>query len=1189
MPPPPPPTAPSTDPAILERNLEAIGRCSPATAQSVRTASAHAGLEWVCADDGRWSASLDGRWLASKRRPWDEAQRFAAGLDPTEAGAAVVTGFGVGHHVEAMCAVMGRGGVVLCYEPDVSLLRAVFERVDCSAWIASCNLAIMTDEHDASAISTVLQGVESVVALGIKVFAHQPSQPRLGQGGSVFCAAFTSVISAMKTSVVTTLMQTETTLRNLLANADWYSSAPGAGDLVGCASGRPAVVVSAGPSLARNLHLLGEDGVRDRVVIIAVQTVLKPMLKAGIKPHFVVAVDYHEISKRFYEGLSASDVEGITLLCDPKANPVICETYPGAVRLLHDGVLHGLLGEHSGHDTASVPPSATVAHLAYTSARLMGCDPVILIGQDLGYSDGVYYGTGAAIHEVWAGELNSFRTLETLEWERIARGRPQSRKLLDVHGKTIYTDEQMHTYLVQFERMFADDLERGLRVIDATEGGVLKAHTEPMRLKQALNVCLEDRDGALNLPTCERDEAGREAAGQRVADHLETVCAQVQEVAQISRRTVETLDEMIDADGDQSLIGPMVEHVHQNGRDVSLLQPGYSLAQYLNQTGTLKRFKADRVLHYQKEGLTSLERQNRQIERDKMNVTWLADACDQLEELLTNAAKGLRTGDKPTTDPRDHAAEIEVLDSSRLAAVIAVDPDVDSLGRPRDLAKAYAGGGNPLRRTLKRIAQSGKVDRVVLIAEDAERVRLIAGAPIEGLKIIVDASPTHPLGDKRSMVASARRAAPACWRGGLGGATVFDEIVSTPALLETMQRHELEAAVVVGCDWAAVDPGLIDACTQRHREHPSRNRMVFTQAAPGLGPIVLGRTLVEELAPHEGRQRLMTSMAGLLGYTPVAPVADPIAKSMCARVDPALRDIPIRCIADASWHSKALGRVLKTDDLDAHGIAQELALGGWVRDSLPLEVTLELCTGRLVGGQAAITRLGRLDPAERTPMALEQAVDLVQELAAISPGAMLTLAGAGDPLVHPQWEAVVEAAIKAGLGVHVRTDLIVEGAVSKLIELGPDVVSVDHYANDAETYAELAGMDYFERVQESTRELISQRDARRPAMWVVPRITRCDEVLDQIESFYDKWLLFAGACVIDRPSKGQADAKGRRVQRMAGPALAQLRRRAWSLRVRCDAMASRPGSTATVDLAACSLSEAWTKLRRSKKARRVAA
>ena len=66
---------------------------------------------------------------------------------------------------------------------------------------------------------------------------------------------------------------------------------------------------------------------------------------------------------------------------------------------------------------------ATVAHLSFYLAEFLGCDPIILIGQDLGFVDGLYYKPGTAIHETWGVELGRFNTLETKEWERIVRSR----------------------------------------------------------------------------------------------------------------------------------------------------------------------------------------------------------------------------------------------------------------------------------------------------------------------------------------------------------------------------------------------------------------------------------------------------------------------------------------------------------------------------------------------------------------------------------------------------------------------------------------------------------------------------------------------------------------------------------------------------------------------------------------------
>ena len=65
------------------------------------------------------------------------------------------------------------------------------------------------------------------------------------------------------------------------------------------------MVVSAGPSLRKNKHLLKD--VQDKAVIIAVQTTFQPLLEMGVEPHFVTSLDYHEICTRFFENLPDLD------------------------------------------------------------------------------------------------------------------------------------------------------------------------------------------------------------------------------------------------------------------------------------------------------------------------------------------------------------------------------------------------------------------------------------------------------------------------------------------------------------------------------------------------------------------------------------------------------------------------------------------------------------------------------------------------------------------------------------------------------------------------------------------------------------------------------------------------------------------------------------------------------------------
>jgi hypothetical protein len=286
---------------FLEANLAALGQRSARAASQIRAAAPRTDVKWVVGADGAASGSVGDppRQLASLRAPLAEADKFAASIDIAASACVVVRGFGLGHHVGALARRLKQHGAVIVFEPDVGLLRAVLERIDCVAWLRVCDIAIVIDPEDTGAIAAAVSGIEAVLAAGTVLTDHPPSKARLGTSSDRFGEQFTTVMKAVRTNVVTTLVQVDITVKNLLMNMAWYATAPGVSDLANVCKGRPAVVVSAGPSLRRNIDLLSRPGVRDRVVIIAVQTVLKTLLAKGIKPHFVTALDYHEISRRF--------------------------------------------------------------------------------------------------------------------------------------------------------------------------------------------------------------------------------------------------------------------------------------------------------------------------------------------------------------------------------------------------------------------------------------------------------------------------------------------------------------------------------------------------------------------------------------------------------------------------------------------------------------------------------------------------------------------------------------------------------------------------------------------------------------------------------------------------------------------------------------------------------------------------
>src|SRR5262249_15050012 len=118
---------------------------------------------------------------------------------------------------------------------------------------------------------------------------------------------------------------------------------------------------------------------------------------------------------------------------------------------------------------------------------------------------------------------------------------------------------------------------------------------------------------------------------------LRSVRQDVWKVADHSRRAANHLQEMLDHHADQARVNRLIAQVQALRDRVEGLQPAFDLVQRLNQTGVLKRARADRQLSIEEANLSPLERQKRQIERDLVNVQWLAEAADVLGGMLDDA------------------------------------------------------------------------------------------------------------------------------------------------------------------------------------------------------------------------------------------------------------------------------------------------------------------------------------------------------------------------------------------------------------------------------------------------------------------------------------------------------------------------------------------------------------------------
>ncbi|MCS7035010.1 MAG: DUF115 domain-containing protein [Phycisphaerae bacterium] len=573
--------------------------------------------------------------LHSRYDPEDEARRLVStalpmsrSVDTSPTLLLFIHGFGLGYHVEQALAQAGEEAIAFVFEPRVEVLAAACAARDLRKLLSSGRVAIVT-EPDKANLFAALMPHAALTSAGTAVIRHQPSLRIAPEEHAEFEQLTSDFLAYAGTCVGTLVANGRRTAENILRNLPWYLANPGISRLKGAFSGKPAIIVSAGPSLRKNQHQL--LGARERAVIIAVQTTLQPLLELGVEPHFVTSLDYHDICTRFFERLP--QVLRCELVAEPKATDAIFHLFPGPISLLGNDYADGLL---SGMDLsrARLPAGATVAHLAFYLAEYLGCDPIIFVGQDLGFSDGLCYAPGTSYEDVWRPELGRFCTVEMKQWEQIVRDRPILRRVPDRHGLPTYTEARLFTYLQHFERDFA---RSRATIIDATEGGVLKRGAKTMTLREALETwCRSPLDrsvpphpglsgdlfpAAVQALRARWDEAGR--------------------IRAISERTLVLLREIADHLDDQPRVNRAIGQIDSLRVELEPLDRTYHLITQLTQQTEMQRFLADRRIAAA--NLDPTERQRRQVLRDLDNVSAVEAAARELQSLIKEAIERIES------------------------------------------------------------------------------------------------------------------------------------------------------------------------------------------------------------------------------------------------------------------------------------------------------------------------------------------------------------------------------------------------------------------------------------------------------------------------------------------------------------------------------------------------------------------
>ncbi|EAI4847191.1 motility associated factor glycosyltransferase family protein [Campylobacter jejuni] len=240
-----------------------------------------------------------------------------------------------------------------------------------------------------------------------------------------------------------------------------------------------AIVVSAGPSLAKQLPLL--KAYQDKAVIFCADGALSMLEKEGIIPDYVTNLDFSHWALKFFQNKEKLNQSIIALECATHPSMVEDLKNLNCMIVLRNKALYQ---RFNLNDFGYIDTGTHVSHFSYTLALALGFKNIIMIGQDLAFDEeGNSHSKGFSYGEQFNGE----KTVPTLQVPAYA-------------GKgEVLTHITWNDYRIKLEYLFACNSKEA-KFYNATEGGARINFTEELSFKECCEKFLIKEKPKFDIP-----------------------------------------------------------------------------------------------------------------------------------------------------------------------------------------------------------------------------------------------------------------------------------------------------------------------------------------------------------------------------------------------------------------------------------------------------------------------------------------------------------------------------------------------------------------------------------------------------------------------------------------------------------------------------------------------------------------
>jgi hypothetical protein len=428
----------------------------------------------------------------------------------------IIFGFGMGYHVEKLIRTYPNIQKIII-EPSSDIFKCVLKYKDVTNIMKTNNTRVIVTDNPNVIVQNLMDLHQNGFISSIE-FLALPSYKRLyGELWQTIKEMFLKYFRSFSVNVNTSFHFKEDWLNNFLLN---IKHIPDSLDLIalgGKFQDVPAILVSAGPSLNKNIELLREVG--SKALILAAGSTITILQNKDIKPHIMLGIDGGQVMTDLYSTVKWTD---IFLAYVTSIHHGCLDIYKGPKIYVRSDAEPQAEWMEQMVDRVSQPVKSggSCANVAMDFLKKLGCNPIIFVGQDLAFTDMQFYADGHANEEL-IRKMNIDPTVHI--------------KTKDVFGHEIYTTHNWLTMANYFEVMMARYGKDHL-FINSTEGGLPLKGSQAMTLREAIdNYCTEDRDIITQLERLfvEASRGKTELRGKMIdfVTELQAYCNDISEIS----------------------------------------------------------------------------------------------------------------------------------------------------------------------------------------------------------------------------------------------------------------------------------------------------------------------------------------------------------------------------------------------------------------------------------------------------------------------------------------------------------------------------------------------------------------------------------------------------------------------------------------------------------------------------------